>query len=163
MADRHFDAILALGSNIGDKVAHIDDAVRAVSHDGLVRVVARSANYRTAPWGNVDQDWFVNAVMGVATELPPLALLARCQEVERQLGRARTVKWGPRVIDVDILTYGEITLATPELTLPHPHMTERAFVLRPLLDIAPGLQIRGRTVADWLALVPHEDVVPVTS
>jgi 2-amino-4-hydroxy-6-hydroxymethyldihydropteridine diphosphokinase len=161
MSHTSFDAIIALGSNIGDKVGHIDEAVRAFTEDAMVRVVARSANYRTAPWGNTDQDWFVNAVMSVATALPPFELLARCQHVERQLGRERTIKWGPRVIDLDILTYRDMELATPDLTLPHPHMTERAFVLRPLADVVPGLVIRGKTVISWLAAIPHDDVVPV--
>jgi 2-amino-4-hydroxy-6-hydroxymethyldihydropteridine diphosphokinase len=158
-ANRPFDAIIALGSNIGDKVSHIDAAVKAFTQDGLVRVVARSANYRTAPWGVTDQDWFVNACMSVATDLPVRAVLARCQSVERQLGRERTIKWGPRVIDLDILVYRDAHVAEPDLVLPHPQMTRRAFVMRPLLDIAPELKIEGRSVRAWLSELPHDDVV----
>ena len=156
---RPYDAIIAMGSNIGDKAGHIDAAVAAFTADGLVRVVARSANYRTAPWGVTDQDWFVNACMTVATDLPVRALLERCQSVERQIGRERTIKWGPRIIDLDILTYRDLELADPDLVLPHPHMTKRAFVLRPLLDVAPHLMIGGHTVGHWLSLIPHDDVV----
>jgi 2-amino-4-hydroxy-6-hydroxymethyldihydropteridine diphosphokinase len=157
--DQPFDAIIALGSNIGDKAGHIAAAISAFTEGGLVREVARSANYRTAPWGNTDQDWFVNAAMTVATDLPVRDLLARCQAVERQIGRERTVKWGPRIIDLDILTYRDLVLNDPDLVLPHPHMTARAFVLRPLIDIAPDLVINGRTVAEWLTRIPHDDVI----
>lgn len=156
-----FDAIVALGSNIGDKTVNIARAIAALSAMGDITVVATSANYRTAPWGNTDQDWFVNAVIAVATVLGPEALLARCLEVEQQLGRTRSEKWGPRVIDLDVLVYRDIVMATPALVLPHPHITERAFVLRPLADIAPDLVVKGRTVSDWLTTVPHEDVVPL--
>jgi 2-amino-4-hydroxy-6-hydroxymethyldihydropteridine diphosphokinase len=163
MAPAHpgYDAIIALGSNIGDKAAHIADAVAAFCADGQVAVVKRSANYRTAPWGITDQDWFVNAAMSVSTKLAPLELLARCQSVEHQLGRERTVKWGPRVIDLDILVYRNVVLETAELTLPHPHMTARAFVLRPLLDVAPDLMIQGHNVREWLSRIPHDDVVAI--
>ena len=160
-SDSAFDAIIALGSNIGDKAGHIAAAVQAFTADGHVRVVKASANYRTAPWGNTDQDWFVNACMSIATVLPVHDLLAHCQAVERKLGRERTVKWGPRVIDLDILTYRDLVLNEPDLVLPHPHMTARAFVLRPLLDVAPDLIIKGRPVRDWLVQLPHDDVVPL--
>lgn len=154
-----FDAIIAFGSNIGDKAGHIAAAIAEMTADGAVRVVKRSANYRTAPWGVTDQDWFVNAAVSVATDVPVYDLLARCQGVELSLGRERTIKWGPRVIDLDILVYRDLTLSDPVLTLPHPHMTARAFVLRPLLDVAPELIIKGRTVVDWLSRIPHDDVI----
>jgi 2-amino-4-hydroxy-6-hydroxymethyldihydropteridine diphosphokinase len=156
-----FDAIVALGSNIGDKAGHIAAAIAALTHDGKVRLVKRSPNYRTAPWGVTDQDWFVNAAISVATDLPVHDLLARCQSVEKQLGRERTIKWGPRVIDLDILVYRDLTLNEPDLILPHPHITARAFVLRPLADLAPGLVLKDHTVTDWLIRIPHDDVVPL--
>jgi len=158
-----FDAIIALGSNIGDKAGHIAAAIEALCADGRVRVVQRSANYRTAPWGVTDQDWFVNAAVSVATDLPVYELLARCQRVERELGRERTIKWGPRVIDLDILVYRDRVSDDPDLVLPHPHITVRAFVLRPLMDVAPGLVIKGEPVAAWLERVPHDDVVALES
>ena len=154
-----YDAIIALGSNIGDKAGHIEAAVAAFTADGRARVVQRSANYRTAPWGNTDQDWFVNAAMTITTDLDVHELLARCQSVERALGRERTIRWGPRVIDLDILVYGDTTVNEPDLVLPLPHMTARAFVLRPLLDVAPALVIKGHTVVHWLSQIPHDDVV----
>jgi 2-amino-4-hydroxy-6-hydroxymethyldihydropteridine diphosphokinase len=158
---RPFDAIIALGSNIGDKQKHLDDAVAAFKGDGQVRVVKRSLDYRTPPWGKTDQDWFVNGVMSISTQLPVRALLDRCQCVERQLGRERLERWGPRVIDLDILVYRDLVLDEPDLILPHPQITARAFVLRPLLDIAPELMIKGRSVRDWLREVPHANVTPV--
>jgi 2-amino-4-hydroxy-6-hydroxymethyldihydropteridine diphosphokinase len=154
-----FDAVVALGSNIGDKAGHIASAIEALCADGRVRVAKCSANYRTAPWGVTDQDWFVNAVVAVVTNVPVHELLARCQAVERKLGRERTIKWGPRVIDLDILVYKDVVLNEPDLILPHPHITARAFVLRPLLDVAPELVLKEHTVREWLERVPHDDVV----
>ena len=156
-----FDAIVALGSNIGDKADNIARAIATLTGDGRVTLVAASRNYQTAPWGNTDQDWFVNACISVRTGLDPHALLTRCLEVERELGRVRAVKWGPRSIDLDVLVYRDAHITTPDLVLPHPFMTERAFVLRPLADIAPDLVVRGRNVTEWLETVPHLDVVPV--
>lgn len=156
-----FDAIVALGSNLGDKAGNIARAIAALTARGDISLVATSANYRTAPWGNTDQDWFVNAAISVDTTLSPEALLARCLDVEQQLGRVRSEKWGPRVIDLDVIVYREVTMSTPDLVLPHPFMTERAFVLRPIADIAPDLVVKGRTVREWLALLPHDDVVPL--
>jgi 2-amino-4-hydroxy-6-hydroxymethyldihydropteridine diphosphokinase len=156
-----FDAIIALGSNIGDKSKHLADAVAAFTADGQVQVVTRSRDYRTPPWGKTDQDWFVNGVMSVSTHLPVHALLDRCQAVERQLGRERLERWGPRVIDLDILVYRELVLNDSDLILPHPQITARAFVLRPLLDVAPDLVIKGQSVRDWLREVPHADVTAV--
>ncbi|MDZ4843091.1 MAG: 2-amino-4-hydroxy-6-hydroxymethyldihydropteridine diphosphokinase [Hyphomicrobium aestuarii] len=158
---RTFDAVVALGSNVGDKTGNIARATAALTSDGQVTLVAASQNYRTAPWGNTDQDWFVNACMTVTTTLDPHGLLARCLDVERQLGRVRAVKWGPRIIDLDVLIYRDAVIDTVDLVLPHPHMTSRAFVLRPLADIAPGLNIGGHTVAEWLTRIPHDDVVAI--
>lgn len=156
-----FDAIVALGSNLGDKAGNISRAIAALTARGDVKLVAASANYRTTPWGNTDQDWFVNAAISVDTTLPPEALLARCLDVELQLGRVRSEKWGPRVIDLDVIVYREVTMSTPDLVLPHPFMTERAFVLRPIADIAPELVVKGRTVREWLTSLPHDDIVPL--
>lgn len=155
-----YDAIIALGSNIGDKAGNISAAISELCGDG-VTLVNRSADYRTAPWGVTGQDWFVNAAISVKTALDPRALLERCQAVERKLGRIRTIKWGPRVIDLDILVYRGVTLNDADLVLPHPHITARAFVLRPLCDVDPDLILNGRTVAQWLETVPHSDVVPL--
>lgn len=155
-----YDALIGLGSNIGDKAANIARAIELLTKKGDVRLVAASRLYRTAPWGVVDQDWFVNACISVATDLDPHALLDRCLGVETEMKRVRTRHWGPRVIDIDVLAYRNVTLNEPALTLPHPRITERAFVLVPLEEIAPGHEIDGRTVADWLAHVETNDVVP---
>ncbi len=156
------EAVVALGSNIGDKIANIDQAVELLtSPDGDVRLVRRSRNYRTPPWGNTDQDWFVNAAMTVNTELSPHELLRRCLSVEEQMGRIRAEKWGPRVIDLDVLIYGNVSLADEELTLPHPHITKRAFVLAPLADVAPEKLIDGKTAAAWLETIDSEGIEPI--
>ena len=147
---------------LSDKAARIDEAIALLTEDGHVRLVARSRNYRTAPWGKTDQDWFVNACVAVATELSAAALLARCQEIEERMGRVRAEHWGPRVIDLDILVYRDDVSDDPRLTLPHPRITERAFVLVPLADVAPDLVIRGRRVKDWLGVVDHADVEAIT-
>ncbi|MET0408703.1 MAG: 2-amino-4-hydroxy-6-hydroxymethyldihydropteridine diphosphokinase [Hyphomicrobium sp.] len=156
-----FDAILALGTNIGDRAANIDDAIGKLGDDGSVEVVARSRRYRTAPWGVTDQDWFVNACVGVRTKLSPHALLKRCQAVENAMGRVRTQHWGPRIIDVDILVIGEQQISEPDLIVPHPLISERAFVLVPLRDVAPDLTIAGQTIEEMLSRLDAGDVVPL--
>jgi 2-amino-4-hydroxy-6-hydroxymethyldihydropteridine diphosphokinase len=152
------DAILALGSNIGDRAHNIEDAIERLTADGSVKLVARSRLYHTAPWGVTDQDWFANACIGVKTRLSPQALLRHCQAVETDMGRVRTKRWGPRIIDVDILTYADLKLQEPDLTIPHPRISERAFVLVPLKDIAPDLQIAGASLDSWLSKLDAGDV-----
>jgi len=154
-----FDAIVALGSNLGDKAGRIAEAIALLTEAGDIRVVARSRNYRTPPWGKTDQDWFVNACVAVATKLSPHELLERCQALEERMGRVRNERWGPRVIDLDVLVYRDVISKDADLTLPHPRITERAFVLVPLADVAPDLCVRGRKVSDWLAALDHADVV----
>jgi 2-amino-4-hydroxy-6-hydroxymethyldihydropteridine diphosphokinase len=139
---------LSLGSNLGDKGGNIAKALAALDERGA-RIVARSTNYRTEPWGPIAQDWFVNACALAETDLTPEELLALCLRVEQELGRVRETKWGPRVIDLEI--------STPTLTLPHPYAAERAFVLMPLAEIAPDLRLGETCVADLLArLAGHE-------
>jgi 2-amino-4-hydroxy-6-hydroxymethyldihydropteridine diphosphokinase len=141
-----FDSIIALGSNLGDKAGNIDTAIRLLGERGDVRLVRRSRNFATEPWGKTDQDKFVNACISVATKLSPRALLVRCKEIERHMGRAQTERWGPRLIDLDLLVFGDHTIQEPDFVLPHPHIAERAFVLAPLMDVAPDLVICGRSV-----------------
>jgi 2-amino-4-hydroxy-6-hydroxymethyldihydropteridine diphosphokinase len=120
-----------------------------------VRLTARSSDYRTPPWGVTDQSPFINAVIAVSTTLAPHALLTRAQECERALGRDRAHErhWGPRSIDLDLLAYEDVVLNDATLTLPHPHLFERAFVLVPLAEIAPDRVIGGIRVRDALARV----------
>lgn len=147
------EAFIALGGNIGDVRATFERAIACLCRDEAVRLVARSSDYRTPPWGITEQPVFVNAAIAVATSLSPHALLKRTMECERQLGldRARKQHWGPRNIDIDILTYDDLALTDRELVLPHPRMLERAFVLVPLAEIAPDRVIAGITVKDALA------------
>jgi 2-amino-4-hydroxy-6-hydroxymethyldihydropteridine diphosphokinase len=147
------EAWLALGGNIGNVRATFDRAVELLCADGAVRLVARSSDYRTPPWGILDQPSFINAVIMVATPLDPHALLTRALGVERALGRdrARERRWGPRAIDIDILAYDDLELREPDLTLPHPLLFARGFVLLPLAEIAPDRRIAGRRVRDALS------------
>jgi 2-amino-4-hydroxy-6-hydroxymethyldihydropteridine diphosphokinase len=155
------EAVIGLGSNLGDKVAHIDRAIALLTRDGSVRELARSRYYRTAPWGYTEQDWFVNACLRVATALSPRELLARCLAVEEAMGRKREVRWGPRIIDLDILLYGDSAIDEPGLVVPHPQIGARAFVLVPLLDVAPDARIANRPARDLLAGLDASEVVPL--
>jgi len=156
-----FDCIVALGSNLGDKVANIDRAIELLTEKGDVRVLARSRNFATEPWGKTDQDWFVNAAIAVATALPPHALLARCQEIEQRMGRVRTEKWGPRIVDLDLLIYRGVEIEDADLVLPHPHIASRAFVLAPMLDLVPELEIGGRSVRAMHEAIDTAGVKPL--
>jgi 2-amino-4-hydroxy-6-hydroxymethyldihydropteridine diphosphokinase len=143
--------VLALGSNLGDRLANLQRGVALVCGDGLT-CRAVSAVYETDPVGGPDQDDFLNAVLLADSELPARVILDRCQRAEAAVGRVRTVRWGPRTLDVDIIACGTEVSADPELTLPHPRAHERAFVLAPWLDVAPQAQLPGRgPVADLLA------------
>lgn len=158
---KHFDATIGLGSNVGDKRANIARALSLLTEKGDIRIVKRSRDYKSAPWGVKDQDWFVNACVSVATELPARALLERCQGVENAMGRVRKQKWGPRVIDVDVLTYRDARIAEPDLIVPHPLITERSFVLIPLNEVAPGLKLGGRSLDELIAQIDANDCVAI--
>jgi dihydropteroate synthase len=154
---------LALGSNIGDKVANLRRALRAIAGEPGVELTAVSRFYRTPPWGKTDQDWFLNACALARTNLKPEALLERVKRLEVELGREPTERWGPRVIDIDLIAYGDIALKTERLTLPHPELFNRAFVLVPLAEIAPDLIIAGVRIGKAAArLGPEaEEVLPL--
>jgi 2-amino-4-hydroxy-6-hydroxymethyldihydropteridine diphosphokinase len=149
------EALIALGGNVGDVRATFERAIALLGEDGAVQLVARSSDYRTPPWGVTDQPAFVNAVAAVSTALTPHALLARLQGCERALGRDRDRErhWGPRPIDLDLLAYDDVALHDPDLTLPHPHLFDRAFVLVPLAEIAADRVIAATRVRDALARV----------
>ncbi|MEO1205987.1 MAG: 2-amino-4-hydroxy-6-hydroxymethyldihydropteridine diphosphokinase [Pseudomonadota bacterium] len=157
-----YNAVIAVGSNIGDKASHIAKATRLLCETDDLQLVESSPVYKTPPWGITDQDWFANACFSVQTSLQPHDLLKRCLEVELQMGRERTVKWGPRVIDLDVLVYSGVCLSDDVLTVPHPHITERAFVLIPLMDVAPGLVLNGKPLAHWAAKVGREGIEALT-
>ena len=149
---------LSLGSNLDDRYAALQAALAAFPP--TVTVLAESPIYETPPWGVTDQPAFLNMVVRAETHLTPLALLALLKRLEAQLGRLPSIRYGPRKIDLDILFYDELILDTPELTIPHPRLHERAFVLVPLADLAPGLvhPVLGRSIRDLLAAVNTKGV-----
>ena len=149
------EALVALGGNVGDVRATLDQAVAELCDGHAVRLVVRSSDYRTPPWGVEDQAPFVNLCLLVATALSPHALLDRGLAVERALGRDRRHerRWGPRPVDIDILAYDDLRLDDPGLTLPHPRLFERAFVLVPLAEIVPDRVIAGVRVGDAVTRV----------
>jgi 2-amino-4-hydroxy-6-hydroxymethyldihydropteridine diphosphokinase len=151
------EALIGLGGNLGDVAATLDAALARLEAGGA-RVRARSSNWKTPPWGVTDQPAFVNACVLVETALSPRELLDLCLTVETSLGRRREAKWGPRVIDLDVLDYDGRTVSEPGLILPHPFLTERAFVLVPLAEIAPDRVIAGATVRDHLAKIDTSGV-----
>jgi 2-amino-4-hydroxy-6-hydroxymethyldihydropteridine diphosphokinase len=146
---------LGLGSNLGDREAAIDEALRQLAERGF-ETERRSSLWLTEPVGGPPQGWFLNAAAGGRTALAPEALLEACLEVERALGRVRTVPNGPRTIDVDLLLYGEQRIERPGLVVPHPRLHERRFVLAPLAEIAPRLlhPALGATIEELLRRCP---------
>jgi len=146
-------SFLGLGSNQGDRAGFLRAAVERLDGWPGTRVKAVSSLYATAPVGRLDQPEFLNAVAEVRTELAPAELLAACLQIEGELGRVRTERWGPRTIDLDLLLFGECEIAAPGLVVPHPRLRERAFVLQPLAEIAPDRRLGARTIAAWAAAV----------
>ena len=148
-------AIIALGGNVGDVRATFGLAIIDICALAQARLLARSSDYATPPWGEEQQPPFVNACIEIETELAPDALLSVLQTVERKFGRDRLKerRWGPRTLDLDLIAYDELALQTETLTLPHPRVLERAFVLVPLAEIAPERRIGGRSVKAALAVV----------
>jgi 2-amino-4-hydroxy-6-hydroxymethyldihydropteridine diphosphokinase len=144
------EALLALGGNVGNSRAILDRAIALLCDGKDIRLIARSSDYRTPPWGFKYQPDFVNLAIAVETALDPRELLARAQQVELRLGRDRILEKrnGPRTADIDIIAYDDVTMDEPNLTLPHPRLFERAFVLVPLAEIAGDRIIAGRQVAE---------------
>ena len=151
---------LSLGSNVGDRAAHLARAVEALDAAG-VRVLRQSSLYATEPVDLPTQGWFLNCVLEAETELMPRQLLRAVQAVERALGRRRMVRRGPRTIDIDILLYGDDIVRTRELEIPHSRMAERRFVLVPLRELAPSLRhpTLRKTIAELLATTSDRSVV----
>ncbi|MBC7586708.1 MAG: 2-amino-4-hydroxy-6-hydroxymethyldihydropteridine diphosphokinase [Tardiphaga sp.] len=152
--------LIALGGNIGDVRDTFRRAISNICGMTQAALIARSSDYATAPVGGVPQDDYVNAVIEIETELDPHALLFTLHRIEQKFGRNRVAetRWGPRGLDLDMIAYDDVLIAKPELTLPHPRATERAFVLVPLAEIAPDREIAGMTVADWLKQVRTNDI-----
>jgi 2-amino-4-hydroxy-6-hydroxymethyldihydropteridine diphosphokinase len=156
-------AFLSLGGNIGDPGRTMADALMAIDADAQSSVRAVSSLYRTPPWGKVDQPDFLNAAAEVSTTRTPRALLELCLQAERKLKRVRGERWGPRVIDLDILVYDGQSVAEEGLQIPHPRMLERAFVLVPLAEIAPGLELAGQAVESHIARLDLTGIVKETA
>lgn len=146
-------ALIALGGNVGDVRATFEKAIANICGMTQGVLLARSSDYATPPWGDEQQDRFINACIEIETVLDPLSLMQTLHKIERRFGRNRAVerRWGPRTLDLDLLAYDEATIDRPDLTLPHPRLFERAFVLVPLLEIAPDRTIGGRSLQDALA------------
>ncbi|RJP46823.1 MAG: 2-amino-4-hydroxy-6-hydroxymethyldihydropteridine diphosphokinase [Anaerolineaceae bacterium] len=153
------DVYLALGTNLGDRIANLRAALRSLQPD--LELVAVSKIYETPPWGFTDQPAFLNMTVHAQTTLEPESLLRKLKQVEVQIGREQTFRWGPRVIDLDILFYDDLVLDLPGLTIPHKRLHERAFVLVPLMDIAPDLihPVLGKTIRQLLAEVDSGEIV----
>ena len=133
-------AYISVGSNLGDKLGNCLRGVEALAADGRVRILAQSRVYRTAPVDYTDQDWFINRVIKIGTDIGPLPLLEQLQAVQQALGRsAPVVRFGPRMLDLDILLYDRLVFDDPRLRIPHPRMHARRFVLKPLCDIDPDV------------------------
>ncbi len=156
-------AFLGVGTNLGDRKANLIAAQTAISQFTIITKTSRV--YETAPWGMADQPDFLNQVWEITTTLTPLELLHRLKQVETTLGRKPSVRYGPRLIDIDILLYSNLMFKSDELVIPHPHISERAFVLAPLADLEPDLIIPGmtHTVAELLGRQNTNGVKPVGS
>ena len=155
-------AYIGLGANLNDPAAQIEHAFDELDRIPGTRLVARSSLYASAPVGFVDQPDFINAVAQMETTLAPRALLTALLEIEQRHGRARSFRNAPRTLDLDLLLYGAAHFHEDHLSLPHPRMTERAFVLLPLTEIAPELVIPGRgRAADWIASCADQNVAPI--
>ncbi|CDQ21803.1 2-amino-4-hydroxy-6-hydroxymethyldihydropteridine diphosphokinase [Halobacillus karajensis] len=154
------EAYIALGSNITPRENFLKDAIILLKEHKEINIEQKSAVYETAPVGYTEQNDFLNMVIRINTGLSPSELLQYCQEIERVLGRKRLVKWGPRTIDLDILLYNNENMNAEHLTIPHPHMHERAFVMVPLADLDPKTYLPHlkQTAGEALGLLPSEEV-----
>jgi 2-amino-4-hydroxy-6-hydroxymethyldihydropteridine diphosphokinase len=153
-------ALIALGGNVGDVRATFQKAIANICGMTQAVLLARSSDYATPPWGEVPQERFINACIEIDTSLDPHALLFVLHKIEAKFGRdrAKEKRWGPRTLDLDLIAYDDVSINKPELTLPHPHLFERAFVLVPLAEIAPDRVIAGRRIASALAELSSEGI-----
>jgi 2-amino-4-hydroxy-6-hydroxymethyldihydropteridine diphosphokinase len=153
-------ALIALGGNVGDVRATFKKAIADIRSAAQAVLVARSSDYATPPWGDEQQARFINACIEIETSLDPHALLFTLQKIEQKFGRDRSKeeRWGPRTLDLDLIAYDDVVLQRPELTLPHPRLFERAFVLVPLVEIAPDRLIAGRSVKAALNELSSEGI-----
>jgi 2-amino-4-hydroxy-6-hydroxymethyldihydropteridine diphosphokinase len=153
-------ALIALGGNVGDVRTTFQKAIANICGMTQGALLARSSDYATPPWGNPGQPGFINACIEIDTALDPHALLFTLHKIEKKFGRDRAseTRWGPRPLDLDLIAYDDVAIDKPELTLPHPRLFERAFVLVPLTEIAPDRMIGGRSVKAALAGLSTEGI-----
>jgi len=153
--------MIGVGSNIGPATENCEKAISLINKSGTTKVIAQSSLYQSEPVGKTDQPWFINAAIEVDTTLTPEELLTFLINIEQEFGRIRDEKWGPRVIDLDILDYDGRIINSRTLTLPHPEMTGRRFVLEPLSEIAGTTihPLRNKTIQDLLKELPQDPVV----
>ncbi|MBY0124434.1 2-amino-4-hydroxy-6-hydroxymethyldihydropteridine diphosphokinase [Bacillus sp. S/N-304-OC-R1] len=157
------EAYIALGSNIGDRLESLKEAIASIEAIPEIKVAETSSIYETDPVGYEDQDQFLNMVIRVETYLSPLELLHTCLDIEKNLGRKRDIRWGPRTIDLDILLYNQENIISEKLTVPHPRMHERAFVIIPLLEIQSGIRLPTMEVPlqDVIEKIPDREGVRI--
>jgi 2-amino-4-hydroxy-6-hydroxymethyldihydropteridine diphosphokinase len=151
-------AYLGLGSNIGNKFEYIEKAIEHISRNSKIEIIKQSSYYETNPVGYEDQESFINMCLEIETDFSPLQLLEETQKIENSLGRTREIRWGPRTIDIDILLYSDLIMKNSILTIPHPRMTERAFVLIPLQEINKGIIINNKRIDEYLSKIEGQGV-----
>lgn len=153
-----YAAWLGLGGNIGDPRTAMAKALRLLDRSEKCEITAVSPLYETPPWGKTDQPAFLNACAGIATDLEAAPLLDLCLSIERDMKRMRSERWGPRTLDIDVLVHSGGPVNNDGLQIPHPRMTERAFVMGPLADIAPDLTVEGKTASEWSRTLELQDL-----
>jgi 2-amino-4-hydroxy-6-hydroxymethyldihydropteridine diphosphokinase len=158
------DVLIALGGNVGDVQATFQKAIANICGMTQAALLARSSDYATPPWGNESQAPFINACIEIETGLDPHALVFTLHKIEKKFGRDRAVEqhWGPRTLDLDLIAYDDVSIQKPELTLPHPRLFERAFVLMPLAEIVPDRLIAGRSIRAALAQLSTQGIQRLT-
>lgn len=163
MAKEPVTAFLGLGGNLGEPQSAMATALAHLEAQAAIEIVAVSSLFRTPPWGKTDQPDFLNAVARLQTTLEPIELLRACLAAENRLKRVRSERWGPRTIDIDLLLFGGRTIDEPGLRVPHPRLLERAFVLVPLAQIVPELELQGRTAAERAGELDRQGIVEVAT
>lgn len=150
-------AYLGLGTNMGDRENYLKSAINLLNDNENIIVTNKSKIYETKAWGYTKQDDFLNICIEIKTSLNEYELLKICQEIELKLNRERIIRWGPRTIDIDILFFNDITLDDEKLYIPHPRISERAFVLIPLMDINQNLSIKGKVIGEYLNSLTNDE------
>jgi len=156
-------AYLGIGGNIGKVKENIEKALELLQEENSLKLLKRSSYYETAPVGYERQAWFLNIVAEIETKLTPYELLALCNKVEHQLKRERLIRWGPRTLDIDILLYEGFESNEEKLIVPHPRMQERAFVMIPLLEIAPDLNMKGQSLKEIANNINNQEIRKLTN